>query len=300
MLNIKKINMRFSAVFVSMVVLFVTVFALSFSTAHADNLNVNYKVYNAKTGAYLRQYDLSVVGNNTRKVIGDDERELDYSKNGVVKIITTDGQSRYLSSGFVVDEHTIGTAAHCVENQKIVSILFFDSNGNNCMTITDPVEYHFPSKYPTYSKRNENPYDYALITVKQSLKDYQCFQFGMITDDFQNSKYNVTSIAGFPGVVRGQTVNTSTKHALYRSTGKVVGTAYEDSENISIIKYTDDSSGGNSGGPLYVTEQCDGILYYTVIGVHVRRGNDNENFNEATAISPSVLKFYRGNSNKEY
>ena len=52
---------------------------------------------------------------NARAVIGDDTRVVDFSKSGVVKInFTASNGESYWGTGFVVDEHTIATAAHCV------------------------------------------------------------------------------------------------------------------------------------------------------------------------------------------
>lgn len=297
MLNIKKFNVRLSAVFVSMVVLFITVFSLSSSKADAGDLTLSYKVYNATTGSYLRQYNLTVEGNNTRAVIGTDEREVDYSKNGVVKLIIYDitrGKTD-IGSGFVVDDHTIATAAHCVKNKTIKSILFFDQDGNNCMTITDPVEYHYPTKYENRSEYHY--YDYALITVKQSLNDYRCFNLGMVIKEFENKTTNVVSASGFPEEVRGVKVNTVDHHELYRGTGHITNLVDKNTGYVDLINYDADISVGDSGGPVYVAEHENNKMYYTVIGINVR---DTGVINVGTAISPTVLKFLKGNTNKNY
>lgn len=299
MLNIKKFNVRLSAVFVSMVVLFVTVFSLSSSKADAGDLTFKYKVFNATTGNYLREYSLTVEGNKTRDIIGGtDDRVIDYTKSGVVKLIVKHKNFNlpYIGSGFVVDDHTIATAAHMVENRQITSILFFDQDGNNCMTITDPVEYHYPSDFVRTGKASYE--DYALITVKQSLEDYRCFDFGMMTEEFPDLASNVISVSGFPGEVRGnKEANTVSHHELYTGNGVVVGYETEHTGYVDFIKYTADATGGNSGGPAYVTEHINNQIYYTVIGIHAGGSTAN---NAAIAMSPTVLKFLRGNSNKNY
>lgn len=292
MLNIKKINTRFFAVLVSVVVLFVAVFSLSSSKANAGDITLKYNAHDAQTGAFLRQYSLTVEGDNTRAIVDGDDREVDYSKNGVVKIITNYG----LGSGFVVDDHTIATAAHCVFNQAVTSILLFDKNGNNNMTITDPVEYHFPSKY-VESPSEQHLYDYALITVKQSLKDYRCFSFGMMTKSYKDSASNVVYAAGFPGEVRGETVNTHTMHALYSGAGNVTNFNEGINGNIGYIYFTADMTPGDSGGPIYVTEGVGDELYHTVVGIQVRTSDYH---GMADAMSPYLLKFLKGNTNKNY
>ncbi len=293
MLNTKKFSTRLSAILVSMVILLVAVFSLSSSQkVEAGDFTLRYNAHDARTGAYLRTYSLTVEGNNSRAIVNGDDREVDYSKNGVVKIITNYG----LCSGFVVDEHTIATAAHCVYNQAITSILLFDKNGNNNMTITNPVEYHFPCKYA------ENPaerhlYDYALITVKQSLEDYECFNFGMMIESYADSETNVVYSAGFPGIVRGNVVNAYTTHALYKGTGNVNSFNKGNSGNIEYIYFTADMTPGDSGGPIYVTEGVGDKLYHTVVGIQV---NTSDYHGMADAMSPHLLKFLKGNTNKNY
>ncbi len=300
MLNIKKFNVRLSALFVSAVVLFVTVFSLSSSQkVEAGDITLSYNAHDARTGAYLRTYSLTVEGTKTRDVIGTDEREIDFSKNGVVKIIT----NYSMSTGFVVDEHTIATTMHSVYNQAIESILLFDKDGNNTMTITDPVEYHFPVNYLSFHSVDfSNPYDYALITVKQSLKDYQCFDLGMVTESFKDKPNNVVSVAGFSGLTHGNTGgNNYETHRLYRGTGHLTNSHAVEYDYIDLIDYDADASSGASGGPIYVSEEIAGQLYCTVIGIHAYgSGTNPPDVNTGVAISPHVLKFLKGNSNKNY
>lgn len=301
MFSIKKINTKLFAVLVSVVVLFVTVFSLSSSKTNAGDITRKYKVYNATTRNYLREYNLTVEGNNTRTVIGNDDRVLDYTKNGVVKIITNRGYS----TGFVVDDHTIATAAHCVYNRTITSILFFDQNGNNCMTITDPVEYHLPEEYIyRYSVNNKYTfdccyYDYALITVEQSLDDYRCFDFGMMTEQFPDMPSNVISVSGFPGIVRDKRVNSLDLHALYTGTGNITSCYTDETGYVDLMYYNADTTNGDSGSPVYVTEQENGKMYYTVIGIYAAEAIDI-NQNIGTSFSPPVLKFLKGNTNINY
>ncbi len=90
--------------------------------ANAVNTAQTYKVYNATNGSYLRSYTLNplTADNNTRSVIGEDERVIDWTKSGVVKIMTSNS---YIGTGFVIDAHTIATAAHCVKNFVLSEIL---------------------------------------------------------------------------------------------------------------------------------------------------------------------------------
>ncbi len=67
--------------------------------------------------------------------------------------------------------------------------------------------------------------------------------------------------------------------------------------------FTADISGGNSGGPLYVTEYLNGNTYNTVVGITVAEpGHNGVNIgsNYAVRLNAETLKFFIGNSNKEY
>ena len=92
------------------------------SAANSNNA-VSYTVFSLKRGGtYKTKYTLNPVdtlsSTNARAVIGDDTRVVDFSKSGVVKInFTASNGESYWGTGFVVDEHTIATAAHCVCEQ---------------------------------------------------------------------------------------------------------------------------------------------------------------------------------------
>ena len=92
------------------------------SAANSNNA-VSYTVFSLKRGGTCKtQYTLNPVdtlsSTNARAVIGDDTRVVDFSKSGVVKInFTASNGESYWGTGFVVDEHTIATAAHCVCEQ---------------------------------------------------------------------------------------------------------------------------------------------------------------------------------------
>ncbi len=128
---------------------------------YKDNTNMantirRYHVYDAKTGNYNKSYHLPPMSsvNNSRAIIGDDERVIDWTKSGTVKLITTplDDSVDYDYSegtGFVVSDHVIATASHCVYNQKISEILLFDNTGKVTLHAT-PVEYHIPDDYEKY------------------------------------------------------------------------------------------------------------------------------------------------------
>ncbi|MBO5226541.1 MAG: trypsin-like serine protease [Ruminococcus sp.] len=272
----------------------------------AVNTALNYKVFNASNGNYMSTYTLSAnaVQDNSRSVIELDTRVVDFTKSGVVKIIMNSGS---FSTGFVVDGNTIATAAHCVANKtsdgnaascgdSINKILIFDANGNIELTITNAYSVHIPSLYfSTYGNTNE--YDYALITIPEvdtetrDLSNYAIFNLGIMLDGFKNSGKTI-SITGFPKEVNDEIVNDCiSKHTMYEGTGQV-GEKYANSD--FIFGYTCDTSGGNSGGPVYTTVAYGGNVYYTVIGIHTTGAGT---FNAATRITTDLLHFYKNNPN---
>lgn len=284
--DVKKIT----AVFIAMII---AVLSLSYTGNRAEALNTSrkYYVYNAKTGNKKSEYTLNPVSsiNNSRSVIGEDERVIDWTKSGVVKLITDKG----LGSGFVVSDHVIATAAHCVDNQKISEILLFDNNGNVTLHAT-PVDYHIPYEY---IRANDETYDYALITVKEDLSSYACFDLGVPLKSFANKKTAVT-VTGFSADKKasdGNYTNTSTMHMMYSANGIV--NKIDDSD---LMFYTADTAGGNSGGPVYITESYDGRTYYTVVAIHAYRphddGIDHSAGNHGTCITTDLIHFYTANN----
>lgn len=136
----KKVGVKISAAIVAVIVAF---FSLVYPTARVGavkNTNVEYNIYNGN-GDYQSSYTLPKVAmlseSMQRGSIGIDNREVDFSKNGVCKLVTKQGGESFCSTGFVIDSHTIATAAHCVydveeadstkvsPNTEIEHILFF-------------------------------------------------------------------------------------------------------------------------------------------------------------------------------
>ncbi|MDE6787999.1 MAG: serine protease [Ruminococcus sp.] len=214
---------------------------------------------------------------------------LDWTKSGVVEIDSPGG------TGFVVDEHTIATAAHCVYGKKINTIYLFDNNNKPSLTLNSStiVEYHVPL---IYASSESADYDYALITVKEDLSDYMCFNLGTVTD-IKNLK-SAVSITGFPGeIVTGdgtKPVNYSvSEHNMYTGNSHI----YNSSDKR--LYYDVDTTSGNSGGPVYLTEIYNNKVYYTVIAIHTKSGGDG-NYNSGTRITAELLKFFNGNPNLQY
>lgn len=306
-----KIWKKTMSLLITMVLTFVVVGFLPHSNVDATTTSRTYYVYNAITGAKFnsRTYTLNPLSipsgsgsSGTNSVIGTDDRVIDYTKSGVVKIITGSGG---IGSGFVVDDHTIATAGHVVYSndtgsQTVSHILLFNTSGVNVLDAT-PIEYHVPydfisrlvpSNQPNACATNE--YDYALITVEEDLSNYACFYLGAPLDEFMSTSSALT-VSGFPGKVNNITVNTLTTHALYSGNGTILNYNYFYPDKQ--IFYNVDMTPGDSGGPAYITTSYYGSIYYTVIGINVSEAGT---YNIATRITSDLLHFYLNNSNQVY
>lgn len=294
----------------------IVVFMVSMCTysaeANATNTSREYWVYNAQTGTYLRKYTLGALSDynntgNTRDIIGiDDERQPDWSKSGVVKIyckfIDEDGlEQTSMGTGFVVDEHTIATAAHCLfdfenRSRNKTEIMIFNTSGEISLNAS-AVEYHIPLDFIARlsSVSDTNAYDYALITVEEDLSDYMCFNLGVMLDSFITTG-NKLYVTGFPALLNNN-IPTNGRYLHNMCTGEgylVNNTDYPSSLQLA---YTNDATGGNSGGPVYITETRGNYTYNTVIAVHTTSAGT---YNIGTRITTDLLHFYLNNSNKVY
>lgn len=287
----------------------IVVFMVSMCTysaeANATNTSRTYKVYDAQSPSEdpIREYELlALKNNNTTRSLIEDNRYPDWSKSGVVKIMNSAG---YNGTGFVVDEHTIATAAHCVYRKStdplrpsgpltVSNILLFDSEGNVEMNAT-PVEYHVPANHVGTDDSFDARYDYALITVEEDLSDYMCFNLGATLDNADEYDLDV-KITGFPQEVtidnNDETVNDYFSHNMYTSEGTIT-----DVTEMQIVSYHY-TSPGNSGGPIYIEETRGSYTYCSVLGI--LSSGVSPDYVCTTRITTDLLHFYLNNSFKVY
>jgi len=276
-------------------------------------LSRSYNVYNSATGSFLRSYSISASssgnqnGDEIMGVIGSDTRVVDFTKSGVVKLLEdTNGDGiadDYCGTGFVIGNHTIATAGHVARYHNIVSARLFNSNGTVSLTAT-AVEKHIPQKYISTNSYN---YDYALITIHENLHSYRMFNLGVFLDGGVNANTSI-SVTGFPHAL-GQNgtnvVNTFTQNTMCTGTGimtndisSIVYPGEDETYNPANdpknwqVAYTADTSGGQSGSPVYVTTSYGGNVYYTVIAIHTHVLHDNA----GTKMTSELLAFYKNNS----
>lgn len=311
---------KITALFLSLLISILSLTIYMDNRVVATNSSQSYTVFSA-SGTYKRSYTLQAnpVQDNSRDIIGNDDRYSDNRLSGVVKIYT----SSNIGTGFFVDEHTIATAAHCVfngdtgnfnnSNSKISSIRIYDENGNSKQLIRSAYEIHIPNKYISnyMNNSNYNSYDYALITISENIDNidaYLNFNLGVTTDKIAGSSLPVYT-TGFPSDKTGkytcQGTITMMEEGCLKS--EIIGDDRNIITNLDVI-------GGQSGSPIYTYTEYNNQKYYTVIGIvaysHAECIDQNGNIstqglvkqmsNYGPRITTELLHFYKNNSNIEW
>ena len=251
----------------------------------------SYRKYNAQTGASLGTYGLMPVPNisasnvNTCSggIVGTDDRVIDYSKSGVVKIQTNGATG----TGFVVGNHTIVTAAHCLENASNVRYTLYNSDGTEKATY-NAVSYHMPQKYVSGVGGAE--YDYAVITVAENLNSYKCFNIGVCRDNLKTIDPDIY-VTGYSGVYQADNpaYNQELKTKIVTGSGKLIKNPQGYIMKPRAIHFSTDVVTGTSGGPVYVKDS-NGVM--TVIGICT---GEDTNCNFGPRIDSNILHFIYNN-----
>ena len=265
--------------------------ALSFNSFSASAKTVSntycYHDYGASATSYhLYRLSLDTLENSasTRSIYGDVDRRVPDPNNTAVVRLSVGG------TGFIVGDHTIATAAHCVYSEgKFLDTTaqIVDGNGNGIKQLTTK-RIHISNDTRL---DNENELDYAMIEVEEDLSSYGAFSLGIMMDDFRNKSTNITmSVSGFP-----------------QRTGEEWGKRYVGKGRILAVKptrleYDIDMSNGQSGGPIYREFTEYGETYKVAVGVNVAySGSDGERMaNIGIRFTPTILQFYLNNTSKVY
>lgn len=304
-----------------------------------------YHVFEASTGDHLLYnayslFDFNPIPNiNINEpdapdaIIGNEDDRLPiWDKSGIVKIMSPEAPDNFMGSGFVVAPHIIATAAHCVFNASalipdnlfsqqgyiISEIRLFDNNGINTLTAT-PVECHVPWSFISnaYEGIYAPSYDYALISVEEDLSDYMCFNLGVALNSAITNETNI-NVSGFPYYVEGIKVNDNTHDQMYWASGSLgewedyINASYYTANHLNddrMFFYNVDTSGGNSGGPIYITKDVydkngnNHQVYYDVIGINtssVYTLGDYGIVSMGTRMNSELLRFYLHNTNPNW
>ena len=228
--------------------------------------------------------------NNARTIFKPNDMVRDYDDTAVVRI---DGPG---GTGFIVDDHIIATAAHCVYSQKYdrfenFKISIIDKNNNVIKTIS-PKYAHINKDFTKYEdyKGNSSNYDYVMIYVNEDLSAYGKFNLGVALDSYADKKGSVI-VSGFP-----QEYPDGYKDAdwgiRFKASGNIV------SKNSYMLDYNADTSYGDSGGPVYIEEGIvvNGKLesYKTAIAINVCHSS----YNSGVRMTAETLKLYGDNPYK--
>lgn len=154
------------------------------------------------------------------------------------------------------------------------------------------MEVHYCASFG--SSKNNEYYDYALITVKEDLSNYPIFELGVY--DYMLDKDVTATITGFPGEITNNSTgekilvnNITDLHTMYSGSGIVL------SSNGLQINHTIDSTPGNSGSSLYITEYYNNTVRYVAFGIHNLGDQYNDNQNHAVQIDSNLINFYKNN-----
>ncbi len=227
---------------------------------------------------------------STYAIIGDDTRR-DYNNSGVVKL---EMGGNALGTGFVVGDHTIATAAHCIYNENTgtyaqnMRVSLYNNSGTFVKQLdktNTTIQAHIPDNYVTIGDDNYQ-YDYALITVSEDLSDYEHFELGELLDSAVGSTMPINVCGYSEGTLKigeGSILNVYERH----------------------FEYDTDALGGDSGGPVFVpTVYAIGTeLHYinTVVGIHTYTvGGNTPICNFGTLMTPEMRQFYLYNEYNTY
>ena len=215
-------------------------------------------------------------------IIGDNDMIRDYD-TAVVNLSIG-------GSGFIVSDHVIATAAHCVYNADTKSFI------DNTVKIVDSQnDKTFTPKYvdvcKTYADPDHRNYDYALIYVEEDLSEYGMLKMGVALDEYVD-KHGEVIVSGFP-----QSYPNNYDGQPYGIRFKAKGKLLSSSDDIQLV-YDADTAGGDSGGPVYAEEgftnqHYDHYDYKTVVAINVATSGIA---NIGVRITPDLLKFYYDNS----
>ncbi len=241
-------------------------------------------------------------------IMGDNDMVKDDDTAVVLMSAYNDGEIMGEGSAFIVNDHIIATAAHCIydyENDTFYKSYYVELKDSN--NITKRVKAKYVDICKDFStcgnKYNNNhiKYDYALMYVEEDLSEYGAFQMGVALNSYAYEHGEVT-VSGFPiPIYYPDEYKDAPLHIQLKSSGNLTR-----SNNTNVF-YDADVGTGHSGGPVYATEeftinsQTSPKRYSskTVIAINVGiYPKDLENI--GLKITPDILKFYNKNPNIEY
>lgn len=254
----------------------------------------DYKKYNCSTGS-ISGYTLSIP--SSLSSIEDqlrsgsyDDRILDSSAEAQCIVYLSYKKSNgsyYRGSGFIVDDHVIATCAHCLYDGSAFNtdykVKIYNTAGTSVVATYNAKELHIPLAY--YNSSDSN-YDYGLIYVNEDLSQYGKMALGQITDNFENTAQTVYA-SGFPKYVHEDFENPVYNRYIGQGTVTTTTNNYK-------IWYTSFTSGGDSGGPVFLEYTLGDETFRTAIGIIT---NSTGVSHWGNRITLPISRFFYYNSN---
>lgn len=257
-----------------------------------------YYKYEAGSDEY-DTYTLDPVNNiGTRSIIGNsDDRYIENGLEGVLKVEVNNSTAPY-GTAFIIDSHTIMTAAHVVydyTNSKVIDNLRFkiydDYNSPSNVSIT-PKAYHIPSNYVNNANGMKWRYDYAIVTVEEDLSDYINFDLGLMRENMPlSTPIYATGFGGNGGQANQSLVQPSLINVKSTGVGTLSTVPLLEGVQGYSFYHSADLVAGVSGGPTYI---CNSDGSKTVIGIVTHEGGT---FNQSVRITTDILHFAYNNTN---
>ena len=252
--------------------------------------NIKYNVYDGKSHKFLNSYSIAAPStlrnsssskqesSKTDRTCWFNDLNAPETDNNVLGIILING-----GTGFVVDSHTILTAAHCISNRSknqngdldigdmTVNIKRYRDKNGKVVTGEKKISakyVHLPEKY--ISTDIWWQYDYAMVTVEEDLSQYfskdDFFSLAMVDNSVMKANPDVYVTGYSPEIVTAR--------------GKI--------RNVfdMTIDYDAQGRGGTSGGPVYIKTKT----HKNVIGI-------NTHGNYGNRVNPEMVSFVLNNKN---
>lgn len=256
--------------------------------------DIDYRVYNPVTGYLKHTYTVdantttvSSIGNSRGIMYGHDSRMFQDGMQGVLNVQDASGNN--MGTAFVIDSHTILTAAHVLYNYKKHTIkknlrfVVYDDYDTPTNTVIFPKSYHIPQDFCNSMQRDLNgdfvyisEWDYAIVTVNDDLSNYINFDIGVMRS---GDMYQPVYVTGF-GSYGNNPLDQSLVNPYFVDTKSTsMGDLMEDNPySDTFINYDADTVGGDSGGPVWVYNAINNTK--TVIGINIYSRTDGTTINE--------------------
>lgn len=267
-----------------------------------------YKKYNCTTGSTTTYY-LGTISSNQFHC-ADILRSVspDYYDNINTNVVKLEMSNGSFGSGFVIDDHIIATAAHCVYDGngfvEGITVKIYNSQEEatpeNLVSSFSAQYYHIPNLYTTTQEQDKRNYDYALIYVGydasgHDLLDYVSpWNFGVSSQEFSQSETGLITASGYT------TYGVNNPIKRYYSSGTVVDFTVFNYENNYYPEYMITSlsavNGGKSGGVMYYSSSYGSTLNHSAIGIITMKDGLYVDIGAwGTRVTPTLLRFYLNN-----